>query len=54
MSLWQCKQTSKYCIGNAGFPGGSVVKNLPANGGDAGSILESGRSFEEGNGNTPQ
>ena len=35
-----------------GFPGGSVVKNLPANAGDAGdmgSIPGSGRSFEEGN-----
>ena len=26
-----------------GFPGGSVVKNLPANAGDTGSILGSGR-----------
>ena len=26
------------------FPGGSVVKNLPANAGDEGSIPESGRS----------
>ena len=26
-----------------GFPGGSVVKNLPANAGDAGSIPESRR-----------
>ena len=25
---------------NMGFPGGSVVKNLPANAGDAGSILQ--------------
>ena len=43
-----------------GFPGGSVVKNLPANAGDAGSIPGSGRSpaeriltpvfFGEGNG----
>ena len=33
-----------------GFPGGSVVKNLPANAGDtgdAGSIPGSGRSLEE-------
>ena len=28
-----------------GFPGGSAVKNPPANTGDAGSILGSGRSF---------
>ena len=27
-----------------GFPGGSVVKNLPANAGDTGSIPGSGRS----------
>jgi len=37
-----------------GFPGGSVVKNLPANAGDAGSIPESGRSPGEGNGNPLQ
>ena len=34
-----------------GFPGGSVVKNPHANAGDAGSVSESGRSTEEGNGN---
>ena len=34
-----------------GFPGGSVVKNPPANAGDVGSISEWGRSAEEGNGN---
>ena len=33
-----------------GFPGGSVVKNSPANAGDAGSIPGSGRSPGEGNG----
>ena len=27
-----------------GFPGGSVVKNLPANAGDVGSIPDPGRS----------
>ena len=35
------------------FPGGSVVKNPPANAGDAGDpglIPESGRSLGEGNG----
>jgi len=40
-----------------GFPGGAVVKNLPANEGDArnvGSILGSGRSPGEGNGNPLQ
>ena len=33
-----------------GFPGGSVVKNSPANAGDKGLIPESGRSPGEGNG----
>ena len=37
-----------------GFTGGSVVKNLPANAGDLGSIPESGRSPGEGNGNSLQ
>ena len=36
------------------FPGGSVVKNLPVNAGDAGSIPGSGRSPGEGNGNPRQ
>ena len=34
-----------------GFPGGSLVKNLPAKVGDTGSIAVSGRSPGEGNGN---
>ena len=33
-----------------GFPGGSVVKNLPANAGGAGSIPGLGRSLGEGTG----
>ena len=37
-----------------GFPGGSVVKNPPANAGDAGSIPGWGRSPGEGNGNPLQ
>jgi len=36
------------------FPGGSVRKTLPANAGDPGSILGSGRSPEGGNGNPLQ
>ena len=36
------------------FPGGSVVKNLPAKAGDAGSIPGSGRSPGEGNDNPVQ
>ena len=40
-----------------GFPGGSMVKNSPANSGDAGDtglIPKSGRSPGEGNGNQLQ
>ena len=37
-----------------GFPGGSVVKNLPANAGDVGLIPGSGRSRRGGNGNPLQ
>ena len=33
------------------FPGGSVIKNPPANARDSGSILGSGISPGEGNGN---
>ena len=39
---------------NVCFPGGSVVKNLPANAGDAGSIPGSVRSPGKGNGNPLQ
>ena len=37
-----------------GFPGGSVVKNSPANAGDIGSIPGLGRIPGEGNGNPLQ
>ena len=37
-----------------GFPGGSVVKNLPASAGNTGSITGSGRFTGEGNGNPLQ
>ena len=37
-----------------GFPGGSVVKNLPANAGNTGSVPGLGRSTREGNGNPLQ
>ena len=37
-----------------GFPGDLVVKNLPANAGDLGSIPGSGSSPGEGNGNSLQ
>ena len=38
-------------VHEAGFSGGSVVKNLPANAGDTGWIPGSERSFGEGKGN---
>ena len=38
----------------SGFPGSAVVKNLPANAGDTGSIPGSGRSPGEGYGNPLQ
>ena len=34
---------------HVGFPGGSVVKNLPVNAGDWGSISGLGKSLGEGN-----
>ena len=37
-----------------GFPGGAVVKNLPANAGDTGLIPGLSRSPGEGNGNSLQ
>ena len=37
-----------------GFPGGFVVKNVPSNVGDAGSVPGLGRSPGEGNGNPVQ
>ena len=39
---------------HAGFSGGSVVRNPPANAGDPGSIPGLERSFGEGNGNPLQ
>ena len=42
------------CLLCVELPGGSVVKNLPANAGDSGSIPGSGRSPGEGNGNPLQ
>ena len=43
-----------YYVLQWGFPGGSVVKNLPANAGDTGSIPGWGRSSGGGNGNPLQ
>ena len=36
------------------FPGGSVLKNPPANAGDVSLIPGSGRALGEGKGNTPR
>ena len=41
---------TKYRNGSKGFPGGSALKNLPANSGDAGLIPGLGRWPGEGNG----
>ena len=41
-------------MSSLGLPGGSVVKNAPANAGDAGLIPGSGRSPGGGNGNPLQ
>ena len=43
-----------YMYISLGFPGGSVVKYLPANTGDVGSILGLVRSLKDGNGNSLQ
>ena len=43
-----------FLIHEQGFPGGSVVKNLSANAGDASLIPGSGRCPGDGNGNPLQ
>ena len=48
--VWRCVDLSF----QLGFPGGSAIKNPPANAGDVGLILGSGRSPGEGNGNPLQ
>ena len=45
-------KTSTLIKETSSFLGGSVVKNLHANAGDAGSICGTGRLPEEGNGNS--
>ena len=42
------------CVYIWGFPGGSVIKNLPVNAGDMDLIPGLGRSPGEGNGNPLQ
>ena len=41
-------------VNTLGFPGGSVLKNPPANAGDAGLISESGRAAGVGHGDPLQ
>ena len=50
----QKRQNQQYNPLYQGFPGGSVVKNLPTNAGDMGSIPGSGRSPGGRNGNPLQ
>ena len=51
---WKGKRNCVRIIPPQGFPCGSVIKNLPANVGDEGSVLGLGRSPGEGNGNPLQ
>ena len=44
----------QYCVNYMAFPGGSVVKNLPANAGDSGSIPSLERSPGGGDGHPLQ
>ena len=43
-----CHSLFNMCYHPSGFPGGSVIKTPPANSGDTGLILESGRFPGEG------
>ena len=51
---WFAGSTREELERKEGFPGGSVVKNPPANAGNGGSNPGSGRSPGEGNGNPLQ
>ena len=51
MSRVRWEKKKKKWASCLGFPGGSVVKNLPANAGDVDSIPGSGGSTGEGKGN---
>ena len=50
----QCTLLTTVHTAFQGFPGGSVVKNLPASAGDVGSVPGLGRSPGEGNDNPLQ
>ena len=54
---WGGESTTKQAFKghrSIGFPGSTVVKNLPADAGDTSSIPRSGRAPGEGNGNLLQ
>ena len=51
---WAPCVIQQFILAILGFPGGSVVKNPPANAEDMGSIPGLGRSPGEGNGNSFQ
>ena len=55
-AYWDPSSNNNYYVPDTilGFPNGSVVKNLPANARDMGSVLRLGRSPGEGNGNPIQ
>ena len=54
VSVWKALQIVPGYISTMGFPGGSVIKNPPANEGDTDLIPESGRFPGEGNSNPLQ
>ena len=54
MYVSECAPTLQVGLCSASFPGGSAVKNPPANAGDLSSTPELGRSLGEGNGNPLQ
>ena len=55
-AYWDPSSNNNYYVPDTilDFPNGSMVKNLPANAGDVGSVLRLGRSPGEGNGNPIQ
>ena len=54
INRWMNEQIVEYLYNGSSFPGSSVIKNLPANAGDIGSIPGLGRAPGEGNGHLLQ
>ena len=54
LTLLSRRENRESTAGKCGFTGDSLVKDLPANAGDAGSVPGLGRSFGGGNSNPPQ